>query len=134
MIMFPKPKLAQKHSIVYNSEVQPSVLQTTKDNYTVAQIVPFDSTHTYTEQQDKLNYLIVLLYFKYGDKMKESREFKSVQSVVCNYNKTDGIKIDYLMSPAIDYHEVIDMMNKDLLLNFIFSNQIGICIKNLQIN
>lgn len=88
----------------------------------------------YTEQIDKLSYLMTCIYYMYCQDcvdMVEQREFQLIEKTLCKYSGAAGIEVvsvnnAYLDHQSIPYGslEIINVWDEDEILNFVFNKNV----------
>ena len=124
--------------VISNDGREPSKFILDKDGYLHIDYGEFDSTYNlYTEQYDKLSYLITLCYYctnMYNSEIRNTYQFKNIETAVKNYTGCTGIIIDGLQEPYIDHQSIpeygdigiIDIDNEDSIINFVFNSYVGL--------
>lgn len=88
----------------------------------------------YTEQIDKLSYLMTCIYYMYCqdcEYMAQQREFQLIEEAVCKYSGAAGIEVisvdnAYLDHQSVPYGslEIINVWDEDEILNFVFNRNV----------
>lgn len=121
------------HTIVFsNHGLEPSNLPV-KDGMIQIDFGQFGKElNYYNSQYEKLSYLITCLYYL-SDDIYNTYLFKEIQSTVCEYTGANGIEIIGITEPSIDHQsqpyddiELIDVYDKEELINFIFNKNISL--------
>lgn len=88
----------------------------------------------YTEQIDKLSYLMTCIYYMADQDciyMMEQREFQLIEDAICKYSGASGIEVvsvdnAYLDHQSVPYGslEIINVWDEDEILNFVFNKNV----------
>ena len=121
------------HTLVISKEGrEPSKFIPDKNGYIHVDYGQFGKNYGfYTEQYDKLSYLVTLCYYcanVYGD-VVDTQQFISIEEAVKEYTGCNGIIIDGIEEPAIDHQSIpwdgdIDFINvydEDSVIDFVFN-------------
>ena len=116
-------------------------LTITDDNYIEVKLGTFGkdkNEHIYKGQNQKLSYLVTFLYYTCECKdddirnIYEDYDFEKIESTICKYTKTKGIRILY-KKPFMASHpesydsiELVDIHDSNDLMNFIFNSCVSL--------
>ena len=126
------------HSLVISSEGrEPSNLPVNDDGYIEVEFGQFGKDyHIYTEQKDKLSYLITCTYYLSHSfnpyDIYDSWTFKHINDVICKYTGAKGIKIIGNTEPYLDHqsqpYSDIEIINfyEDEIINFVFNKYVSL--------
>ena len=124
------------HSIVVmDSGLESSKFELDDEGYIVVPFGKFGKDVEYfTEQEDKLSYLITKLYYETGwdiEDIVNSYEFHYLEEAIMSYvDGCLGIKIDTSIEPEIDhqsnYKDFIDWYDADAVIGFVFGKYIAL--------
>lgn len=127
------------HSLVIDkSGLEPSVLPIDKNKYILTDFGNFGKNYSiYNTQEDKLSYLVTLLYYATQcciDEIEETYEFKMIEKYICQYTGASGVKVIGNEDPYIDHQSVpdygnigiVDIWDKDQVLGFIFNKYVSL--------
>ena len=124
------------HSIVVmDSGLESSKFELDDEGYIVVPFGKFGKDVEYfTEQEDKLSYLITKLYYKCGwdiEDILNSYKFHCLEKAIMSYvDGCRGIKIDSSIEPEIDHQssdkDFIDWYDADAIIGFVFGKDIAL--------
>lgn len=127
------------HTLTFSkSGREPSKFVLDKDGYLHVDYGTFDAEYNvYTEQYDKLSYLITLCSYcadVYCREVTETYQFREIEDAIKEYTGCVGIIIDGLEEPAIDHQSIpydgdiniINIYDKDAVIDFVFNKYVGL--------
>lgn len=126
------------HSLVISKDGrEPSKFLLDKEGYLHVDYGEFDaSRQIYTEQYDKLSYLITLCYYCAGcyGNTEDSYQFKEIEDAIKEYTGCKGIIINGEEEPSIDHQsapydgdiEIVNIYDKDSIIDFVFNRYVSL--------
>lgn len=126
------------HSLAFDpSGMEKSKLKKNKDGYIVVYLGQFGREDAvYTTQEEKLSYLMTLIYYMKSstDEFEDFWLFEQIEDVVCEYANAKGIivkekrgiypYIDHQSVPEYGSIDIINTYDRDSLLGFIFNKYV----------
>ena len=126
------------HTLVISEEGrEPSKFILDKEGYLHVDYGQFGKHYNYyTEQYDKLSYLITLCHCcanVYGD-TRDTSQFEAIEEAIINYTGCVGIIIDGLEEPEIDHQSApwdgditfINVYDEDSVIDFVFNKYVAL--------